>query len=59
MKNRRAFNQISSLRNNEGRTVGWSTDLENVIIEYFSTLCKASVTEWSVVVECVDNKVTA
>lgn len=59
MKNRRALNQISSLKNSEGQTVDWDTGLENVITEYFSTLFKASVTDWNDVVGCIESKVTA
>ncbi|KAL8126087.1 hypothetical protein AgCh_013389 [Apium graveolens] len=58
-KNRCSINQIRSLRNNEGQEVDWNSGMENVITEYFSTLFKASVTEWSEVVQGMNNKVTA
>lgn len=58
MKNRRTFNQIRSLRNENGQEVQWSSGLEDVITGYFSKLFTASATHWTEIVQCIDNKVT-
>lgn len=36
----------------------WNSRLGNVMTGYFSNLFKASNTEWSEVVQCIDNRVT-
>lgn len=58
-KNKRTINQIRNRRNNNGHVVEWHNGLENVIIEYFSTLFKSLNTDWSEVVLGISNKITA
>lgn len=58
MKNRRALNHIRSLKNSEWEEVDWNNGLEEVITGYFSNLFKASNTNWSMVVRCIDCKVS-
>lgn len=58
MKNRRTFNQIRSLKNENGQEVQWSSGLEDVITSYFSKLFTASATHWTEIIQCIDNKVT-
>lgn len=57
-KNRRAVNQIRQLKNADGALVDWNSGLEEVMISYFEELFAASDTEWSRVIDCVQQKVT-
>lgn len=57
-KIRRKTNHISSLVNKAGQLVGWDNGLEDVMTEYFSTLFKATNTDWNEVVACVPSRIS-
>ncbi|XP_074374038.1 uncharacterized protein LOC141714417 [Apium graveolens] len=54
---RRRNNQISRLKDGEGRWIDWEGGLDLHITEYFSHLFNATQTEWREVVDCVESKI--
>lgn len=38
--------------------VDWDSELQNVMIDYFDSLFKASNAEWDHVIECVESRIT-
>lgn len=57
-KARRKSNQVNSLLNGEGRDIDWEGWLENLMVEYFNKLFKASDTQWEDVANCITSKVS-
>lgn len=57
-KNRRAINQIRNLRDKNGHTVEWGSGLESLMTDYFFELFKATDTDWGLVNECIQQKVS-
>lgn len=56
-KVRRKSNQVTSRLNGEGRDIDWEGGLENLMVEYFKNLFKATDTQWEDVTNCINSKV--
>lgn len=57
-KSQRKINNISSLTNNTGVSVGWDSGQKKVLIDYFFNLFKATDTELNEVISCVDRRIS-
>lgn len=57
-KARRKSNHVQSLINEDGREVDWDDGLEQLMIDYFKKLFKASDISWDEVVRCITSKVS-
>lgn len=57
-KARRKVNSINYLYNKDGHAVDWNSGLKDVMVDYFTELFTATSTEWEVVVQCVQSRIT-
>lgn len=56
-RKRQKTNQISSLLNDDGVSIGWDSGLKEVMVQYFTTLFEASETKWNMAIEGVKRKI--
>ncbi|KAL8099626.1 hypothetical protein AgCh_032044 [Apium graveolens] len=54
---RRKINQINTLQNEAGQSVGWETGLKETMVNYFSSLFAATEKEWNVMFEAVSRRI--
>ncbi|KAK1402213.1 hypothetical protein POM88_001818 [Heracleum sosnowskyi] len=57
-KNRRKYNQILTLRDDNDQTVEWGRGMEETITDYFTRLFTATETKWDDVINSLSMKIT-